>query len=52
MGKWHLQVYQEKEKADSPQGQGFDVNIGGHSQGQPASYFYPYQAKASKVKIL
>ncbi len=38
VGKWHLG---EKE-AFWPEHQGFDVNIGGYSRGQPASYFSPY----------
>lgn len=37
-GKWHL----GKEGA-YPQHQGFDINIGGHDAGAPASYFYPYK---------
>lgn len=37
-GKWHL----GKEGA-YPQNQGFDVNVGGHDAGAPASYFYPYK---------
>ncbi len=36
-GKWHL-----GKKGAYPQNQGFDVNVGGHKMGAPASYFYPY----------
>ncbi len=39
-GKWHLAEQEEYY----PQNQGFDINIGGHKGGQPASYFYPYQS--------
>jgi arylsulfatase A-like enzyme len=38
VGKWHLggpQYY--------PEHQGFDLNIGGTSAGQPGAYFYPYK---------
>lgn len=38
IGKWHL-----GGEGYLPQDQGFDVNIGGHAAGQPASYFYPYK---------
>ena len=38
IGKWHL-GYQPFY----PEYQGFDINIGGHEAGHPASYFYPYQ---------
>ncbi len=37
-GKWHI----GKENA-YPQHQGFDINLGGHAKGEPATYFYPYQ---------
>ena len=37
-GKWHL-----GDAPYFPEKQGFDVNKGGHSKGQPASYFYPYK---------
>jgi len=40
LGKWHL-----GEKGYYPENQGFDLNKGGHSAGQPASYFYPYKNK-------
>lgn len=36
-GKWHL-----GKKGAYPHNQGFDVNIGGHKMGAPASYFFPY----------
>lgn len=35
IGKWHL--------GDDPTSQGFDINIGGSSRGEPASYFPPYE---------
>ena len=35
IGKWHL--------GDDPTRQGFDINIGGSSKGEPASYFPPYE---------
>ncbi len=38
IGKWHL-GYQPFY----PEYQGFDINIGGHEAGHPASYFYPYK---------
>ncbi|MCP4711831.1 MAG: sulfatase [Planctomycetes bacterium] len=38
IGKWHL-----GDEGYWPENQGFDLNIGGHSAGQPASYFYPYR---------
>lgn len=39
VGKWHL----GETEAFWPHNRGFDVNIGGHSKGQPGSYFYPYK---------
>ena len=48
MGKWHLRLYKEKGDIHLPTEHGFDINIAGHSAGQPASFFYPYQAKAAK----
>ncbi|MDG1754417.1 MAG: sulfatase [Rhodothermales bacterium] len=38
IGKWHL-----GDEGFYPENQGFDVNIGGHGAGQPASYFWPYK---------
>lgn len=38
-GKWHL-----GDAPHLPEGQGFDLNVGGTGAGQPASYFYPYSA--------
>jgi len=38
IGKWHL-----GGEGYFPEDQGFDVNIGGHHAGQPASYFWPYK---------
>jgi len=45
IGKWHLQSHSQKDKANFPQAQGFDVNIAGHNAGQPGSYFYPYKSE-------
>jgi arylsulfatase A-like enzyme len=39
VGKWHL----GKGAETGPEGQGFDVNIGGNQKGHPASYFSPYR---------
>ncbi len=39
MGKWHLG---EGEETD-PEGQGFDVNVGGCHKGHPATNFSPYK---------
>ncbi len=44
-GKWHLQIHHEKGKTHYPECQGFDVNVGGHSAGQPGSFFFPYKNK-------
>ncbi len=41
-GKWHL-----GDSLYYPEKQGFDINIGGHDKGYPASYFYPYKSKRS-----
>ncbi len=38
VGKWHLGETIETR----PEGQGFDLNIGGNLSGSPASYFSPY----------
>ncbi len=38
-GKWHL----GNGKGTSPEGQGFDINIGGNLMGAPKSYFSPYK---------
>lgn len=38
-GKWHL-----GDEPFLPESQGFDLNVGGTSAGQPASYFFPYKA--------
>ena len=47
LGKWHIApgVARGGKVADvvSPQGQGFDVNIGGTSYGGPPSFFSPYR---------
>ena len=44
IGKWHLGGKWDGTDPDHtlPQCQGFDVNVGGGVNGQPASYFYPY----------
>jgi len=39
MGKWHL----GEGTFTGPEGQGFDINIGGNALGHPKSYFSPYQ---------
>ena len=39
MGKWHL----GDKEGTSPEGQGFDLNVGGNLKGHPRSYFSPYQ---------
>jgi len=45
-GKWHL-----GEQGYYPENQGFDINKGGHSAGQPASYFYPYKNERQKWDV-
>lgn len=45
-GKWHL-----GEKGFYPENQGFDLNIGGHWAGQPASYFYPYKNERKRWDV-
>ncbi|EDM25057.1 putative exported uslfatase [Lentisphaera araneosa HTCC2155] len=50
MGKWHMRLYKEKGHKHLPTEHGFDINIGGHSAGQPASFFYPYKAKHDKYR--
>ncbi len=37
LGKWHL-----GGEGHLPQDQGFDINIAGHEEGMPPTYFYPY----------
>lgn len=44
VGKWHL----GSKEGEKPEDQGFDINIGGGSEGQPGSYFWPYSSKRSK----
>jgi len=39
MGKWHL----GNDPELGPHSQGFDINLGGTSAGQPKSYFSPYR---------
>ncbi len=39
IGKWHL----GNDRKYWPESQGFDVNVGGYSRGQPPSYFSPYR---------
>lgn len=43
-GKWHL----SRRAEETPEAQGFDINIGGGSAGAPASYFFPYRAEQGK----
>jgi arylsulfatase A len=38
IGKWHL----GEDSIYWPEKQGFDLNVGGYSKGQPNSYFSPY----------
>jgi len=38
VGKWHL-----GGEGFHPDDQGFDLNVGGHAAGSPASYFSPYR---------
>jgi arylsulfatase A-like enzyme len=38
IGKWHL----GEDSTYWPENQGFDLNVGGYSKGQPNSYFSPY----------
>jgi len=40
-GKWHL----GGDDPTKPEGQGFDVNVGGNQAGSPRSYFSPYRNK-------
>ncbi|MFP6882345.1 MAG: sulfatase [Roseibacillus sp.] len=40
IGKWHL--YKGKEKQFAAHAQGFDINIGGCSNGGPPTFFDPY----------
>ena len=42
VGKWHL-----GDEPYYPEHQGFDLNVGGDRWGSPASYFWPYQQRAS-----
>ena len=42
-GKWHL-----GDAPHLPEGQGFDLNVGGTGAGQPASYFFPYKAEEGR----
>ena len=43
IGKWHL-----GGEGFHPEDQGFDLNIGGHHAGHPASYFWPYKRNKDK----
>jgi arylsulfatase A-like enzyme len=43
IGKWHL-----GREGFHPEDQGFDLNIGGHHAGHPASYFWPYKRNKDK----
>ena len=42
-GKWHL-----GDTPFLPDSQGFDLNVGGTAAGQPAAYFYPYEAEEGR----
>ncbi len=44
IGKWHIGEGPET----GPEGQGFDINIGGNRAGHPKSYFSPYKNKDIK----
>jgi len=46
LGKWHL-----GDPGYFPENQGFDLNIGGHWAGHPASYFYPYKNKRERWDV-
>ena len=51
IGKWHLSFVAKGDKSVAetalrPEHQGFQVNIGGTSNGGPPSYFSPYQNSA------
>jgi len=39
IGKWHM----GNDEGTRPEGQGFDLNIGGNHRGGPNSYFSPYK---------
>lgn len=43
-GKWHL----GHRNGESPEEQGFDINIGGGRAGAPGSYFFPYGSEGNK----
>ncbi|MBI9019459.1 MAG: sulfatase [Phycisphaerae bacterium] len=45
-GKWHI-----GQKGAFPENQGFDINLGGHTAGQPASYFYPYKNEKKVANV-
>jgi arylsulfatase A-like enzyme len=43
IGKWHLAPRGAPDVEDYyPEGEGFDINIGGNHWGAPGSYFHPY----------
>ena len=42
VGKWHLQAHHDTSRTHYPEARGFDVNIAGGRNGQPASYYFPY----------
>ena len=46
IGKWHL-----GGKDNTPESQGFDVNIGGNHNGSPPSYFSPYRTKNKSIPL-
>jgi arylsulfatase A-like enzyme len=43
IGKWHL-----GDRDHWPLAHGFDLNVAGHTQGSPASYFFPYRNPSSE----
>ena len=42
IGKWHLQTHHEKGRTLFSEANGFDINLAGGKNGQPASYYFPY----------
>ncbi|MGB2559552.1 MAG: sulfatase [Akkermansiaceae bacterium] len=45
IGKWHLQAHHMKGREHYPEANGFELNIAGHSMGQPGDYYFPYKSK-------
>ena len=42
IGKCHLQTHHEKGRTLFSEANGFDINLAGGKNGQPASYYFPY----------